>query len=201
MTALDYAGSAATASSFERGSIPRSQRDQVLRTRGPAGSATDGDSTPSWPSESHRRLDDAFRQYLSERSATRLDVEEVAALVGGATRLRRSALSLRSLATMAESEHRLESCARNLNGELLALQSWYITLGYALANGRPIPPPHVRDRDGHGQLLACIRGATRGREPTMLRAAALLLWASQYLDDLWGSRNTSARTHRAWQPQ
>lgn len=132
------------------------------------------------------RLDDAFRQYLSERAATRLDVEEVAVLVGGVTRLRRSALSLRSLAAMADSDDRLGNCARNLDGELLALQSWYITLGYALANDRPIPPPHVRDRDGHGQLLACIRRATRVGKPTTLRAAALLLWASQYLDDLWG---------------
>jgi uncharacterized membrane protein YccC len=154
-----------------------------------------GDNTPAEGEVAQRaqeadaaiaRLDDAFRQYLSERAATRLDVEEVAVLVGGPARLRRAALSLESLAAIAESEHRLESCARNLDGELLALQSWYITLGYALANGRPIPPPHVRDRDGHGQLLACIRGATRGRKPTMLRAAALLLWASQYLDDLWG---------------
>src|SRR5213075_69104 len=34
------------------------------------------------------RLDDAFRQYLAERSATGFDVEDVAALVGGAARVR-----------------------------------------------------------------------------------------------------------------
>jgi uncharacterized membrane protein YccC len=35
------------------------------------------------------RLDDAFRQYLAERSATAVNVEDVAALVGGASRVRR----------------------------------------------------------------------------------------------------------------
>jgi uncharacterized membrane protein YccC len=132
-----------------------------------------------------RRLDDAFRQYVSERSATRLDVEDVAALVGGAARVRRAALSLAELAAMAEDGQRLGSCARNLDGELLALQSWYITLGYALENGRAAPPPHLRDRDGRAQLLACIRSATQQRTPGAVKAAAVLLWASQHLDDLW----------------
>jgi uncharacterized membrane protein YccC len=132
-----------------------------------------------------QRLDDAFHQYLSERSATRLDVEDVAVLVGGASRLRRAALSLASLAAMVEDRQRLAGCARNLDGELLALQSWYITLGYALANGRAVPPPHLRDRDGHAQLLACIQEATQSRQPPTLKAATVLLWASQHLDYLW----------------
>lgn len=40
------------------------------------------------------RLDDAFRQYLSERPAGRLPVSEVATLVSGATRVRRTARAL-----------------------------------------------------------------------------------------------------------
>ncbi|MDO8213684.1 FUSC family protein [Conexibacter sp. CPCC 206217] len=40
------------------------------------------------------RLDDAFRQYLAERPAGRLPVSEVATLVSGATRVRRTARAL-----------------------------------------------------------------------------------------------------------
>jgi uncharacterized membrane protein YccC len=131
------------------------------------------------------RLDDAFRQYLAERSATALDVEDVAALVGGASRVRRAAQSLRSLASMADGKARLERCGENLDRELHALQSWYVALGYALVNDRPVPPPHIRDAEGSSRLLACVRDAARGRDQATVKAALVLLWASQHLDNLW----------------
>jgi uncharacterized membrane protein YccC len=131
------------------------------------------------------RLDDAFRQYLAERSATASNVEDVAALVGGASRVRRAAQSLTSLARMADSTTRLERCGQNLDRELHALQSWYVTLGYALLNRRPMPPPHIRDAEGAGRLLACVREAARGRDKATVNAALVLLWASQHLDNLW----------------
>jgi len=131
------------------------------------------------------RLDDAFRQYLAERSATALNVEDVAALVGGASRVRRAAQSLASLARMADAKTRLEHCGKNLDREIHALQSWYVTLGYALVNGRPAPPPHIRDAEGSRRLLACVRDAARDRDEATVRAALVLLWASQHLDNLW----------------
>jgi uncharacterized membrane protein YccC len=131
------------------------------------------------------RLDDAFRQYLAERSATEVNVEDVAALVGGASRVRRAAQSLTSLARMADGDTRLERCGENLERELHALQSWYVTLGYALVNRRPVPPPHIRDAEGSSRLLACVRDAARGRDEATVMAALVLLWASQHLDNLW----------------
>ena len=131
------------------------------------------------------RLDDAFRQYLAERSATTFDVEDVAALVGGANRVRRAALSLTSLGRMADGGARLERCGENLERELAALQSWYVTLGYALVNRRPVPPPHIRDAEGSRRLLDCVRDAARGRDKATVKAALVLLWASQHLDNLW----------------
>ena len=145
------------------------------------------------------RLDDAFRQYLAERSATEFNVEDVAALVGGASRVRRAAQSLTALARMADGRTRVERCGENLDRELHALQSWYITLGYALVNGRPVPPPHIRDAEGSRRLLACVRDAARGRDKATVRAALVLLWASQHLDNLWrlearlGERANAAR--------
>ncbi len=130
------------------------------------------------------RLDDAFRQYLTERSATEWNVEDVAALVGGASRVRRAAQSLTALGHMVDTT-RLASCGENLKRELRAVHSWYVTLGYALANDRPVPPPHIRDAAGSNRLLACVRDAARHRDEKTVNAALILLWASQHLDNLW----------------
>ena len=145
------------------------------------------------------RLDDAFRQYLAERSATTVNVEDVAALVGGASRVRRAAQSLTALGRMADGTTRLERCGENLDRELHALQSWYVALGYALVNGRPVPPPHIRDAEGSSRLLACVRDAARSRDEATVMAGLILLWSSQHLDNLWrleahlGERANAAR--------
>ncbi len=131
------------------------------------------------------RLDDAFRQYLTERSASAIDVDDVAALVAGATRVNRAAQSLAALGQLAGGGARLATCARNLDRELHALQSWYVTLGYDIVNGRPVPPPHLRDGEGRSRLLACIRQAAGGGDEPDVRASLVLLWVSQHLDSLW----------------
>ena len=131
------------------------------------------------------RLDDAFRQYLAERSATKLNVEDVAAIVGGASRVRRAAQSLSSLGSLMDGEVRLARCGANLDRELHALQSWYVAFGYALENDRTVPPPHIRDTDGRTRLLACVGEAARRRDKATTHAALMLLWTSQHLDNLW----------------
>jgi uncharacterized membrane protein YccC len=131
------------------------------------------------------RLDDAFRQYLGERTATDFNVEDVAALVGAATRVRRAGQSLTFLGQMAGGEARLERCGRNLDRELHALQSWYMALGYVLENRRGVPPPHIRDAKGSTRLLACLRDAAHGADQPTLKSALVLLWAGQHLDNLW----------------
>jgi len=131
------------------------------------------------------RLDDAFRQYLTERSASELNVEDVAAFVGGAARVRRAAQSLASLGHMTDGETRLERCGENLDRELHALQSWYVALGYAIVNRRTVPPPHIRDNEGRSRLLACVRDAARAGDKTTVNAALVLLWTSQHIDNLW----------------
>jgi hypothetical protein len=98
------------------------------------------------------RLDDAFQQYLAERSATAYNVEDVAALVGGAARVRRAAQSLAALGRMTEGNERVGRCARDLEGELHALHAWYIALGYALTNRRQGTPTRIGD-NGQGLVL------------------------------------------------
>jgi len=131
------------------------------------------------------RLDDAFRQYLAERSATAYNVEDVAALVGGAARVRRAAQSLGALGSMTDPNKHLGHCARNLDGELEALRAWYTAFGSALVERSEVPPPHVRDTEGGSRLLACVRDAASGRDKATVNAALGLLWSSQHLENLW----------------
>jgi hypothetical protein len=103
------------------------------------------------------------------------------------------------LGRMADGKTRLRRCGENLDLELHALQSWYVALGYALVNDRPVPPPHIRDTEGKSRLLACVRDAARGHDKETVEAALVLLWASQHLDNLWrleahlGERSNAAR--------
>jgi len=131
------------------------------------------------------RLDDAFRQYLAERTATEFNVEDVAALVGGASRVRRAAQSLAALGRMVDGGARLSRCGANLDREIQALHAWYVTLGYSLVNERPLPPPHIRDSEGRSRLLLCVREAAGAGDKASVHAALVLLWTSQHLDNLW----------------
>jgi uncharacterized membrane protein YccC len=131
-----------------------------------------------------RRLDEAFRQYLGERSATRVNPEDIAALVGGASRVRRAAESLTALARMADRDTRLDGCGQNLNRELGALQTWYSAFGFALMNGGAVPPPHIHDGEGTRQLLSCVRDAARDHGKATINAGVALLVAAQHLENL-----------------
>lgn len=131
-----------------------------------------------------RRLDETFRQYLGERSATPVNPEDIAALVSGASRVRRAAESLTALARMADGDARLDSCGQNLNRELQALRTWYSAFGFALMNGGAVPPPQIQDADGARQLLSCVRDAALHRGKATVNAGVALLLASQHLENL-----------------
>jgi uncharacterized membrane protein YccC len=130
-------------------------------------------------------LEDAFRQYLADRSATKMNVESVATLVAGAARVRRAAQSLSALSSTVEGNEGLARCGQNLDGEVNAARAWYVTLGDSLLHASPVPPPHVRDAEGRRRLLDCVRDAVAGTDETKRRPALALLWASQHLDNLW----------------
>jgi uncharacterized membrane protein YccC len=146
------------------------------------------------------RLDDAFRQYLTERSPEIAGRETVATLVAGAGRVRRAAQSLSALARAGEGDS-LARCGANLDAEVHALRSWYVTLGDSLVHSTAVPPPHVRDTDGRRRLLECVREALTAGDATRRRAALSLLWASQHLDTLWQLEQHLGRAGRAYGPR
>ena len=130
------------------------------------------------------RLDDTFRVYLTERAATAFNVEDVAALVSSAVRLRRSGESLAALAEMGGGGAARADCGSNLEGELNAMQAWYVSLGRALVELRTVPSAHLPDNVGRRRLLDCIRTAARSRDKPTLHAMLLLLSAAEHLENL-----------------
>ncbi len=128
------------------------------------------------------RLDDAFRQYLIERSATRMNAEDVAALVSCASRLRRAAQSLAALSTTPDPAT-LRRCGERLDPEVEVMRSWFVALGYALVTSGEAAGPHLRDRDGRRAAFDCARTAAQG-DPPAQRASLTLLWAVEHLEVL-----------------
>ena len=149
-----------------------------------AGSGTAATAATAAAAAAHR-LDDAYRQSLAERAARPDDSEDIGALVAGAARLRRAGQSLSALASMRDNHDSLRPCSANLDVEVNAVRTWYVTLGDALVNGTSVPPPHVRDAEGRHRLVDCVREALATGDKAKMRPALDLIWASQHLDVLW----------------
>ncbi|HEY7174671.1 MAG TPA: FUSC family protein, partial [Micromonosporaceae bacterium] len=100
------------------------------------------------------RLDDAFRQYLAERGAKRVDLEDVAALTNGASRLRLAGEAVASL-RRAFPDTAPEVPDADLEGPIQALKmrttqvaSWYSALGNVISGEStqlPSLEPDVRE--------------------------------------------------------
>jgi uncharacterized membrane protein YccC len=130
------------------------------------------------------RLDDAFRQYLSELSGNRARLEDVATLLAGATRLRLAAYSLSTLAGLSDGSPGRERLRRTLDQEGRRLRSWYVALGDSIVEARRPPAPDDGDRDGPLRLLGYAREPVARDSGSGAALALMLLWASQDLANL-----------------
>ena len=130
------------------------------------------------------RLDDAFRQYLSELSGNRARLEDVATLLAGATRLRLAAYSLSTLAGLSDGSPGRERLRRTLDHEGRRLRSWYVALGDSIVEARRPPAPDDGDRDGPLRLLGYAREPVARDSGSGAALALMLLWASQDLANL-----------------
>jgi hypothetical protein len=129
------------------------------------------------------RLDDAFREYLAESRARQANLEGVATLVAGTTRMRLAAYSLSTLTPAPAGGPRIDQCAQALAADVDALHSWYFSLADALVDRTAIPPPHPRDDDATN-VARCVRQALATGDDSIVGPAVSLLWASQHLDNL-----------------
>ena len=133
------------------------------------------------------RLDDAFRQYLAERSAKRMNPESAARLVAGAARVLRTGRSMAALTEMTagpELGASLGPYRESLDGQVQAVRLWYVTLGDSLANGTPVPPPQSVDPENRRRLLRYVRDSIASGQAPARHRALLVVWASQHLEML-----------------
>jgi uncharacterized membrane protein YccC len=130
------------------------------------------------------RLDDAFRQYLTERSATNVNLDGVGTLVAGAVRMRRTAQSLAALGRMLNSDEHPTRGGESLDAEADEVRTWYVALGDALVHERTVPPPQTRDLSIRRRLLESVHGALASGDERKIGPALVLLWGSQHLDHL-----------------
>ena len=158
--------------------------------RGPAADAVRSARTAARAAA--HRLDDAFRQFLAERGAERLDRESVGTLVAGATRVRLAGYSLLMMLRWGEVPHG-GRCAGALDGEVESLRSWYEALGDALERSAAAPPPHPRDVEGGRRVLQCLREAVADGDRDRIRAAIGLVLASEHLGNLQRLESDLAR--------
>ena len=129
------------------------------------------------------RLDDAFRQYLTEPSARRTNLDALTTLVSGAVRMRLGAYSMSTLAP-TPAEGSLESCGEALVADARALDAWYAAFAEALSRRVPVGSPG-RDGGAVSPVIDCVGHALSGGQRAAPDAALSLLWASEHLDGLW----------------
>jgi uncharacterized membrane protein YccC len=134
------------------------------------------------------RLDDAFRQFLSERGAKVVSVETVANLFTGANRIRLAAYVLVTLpgVPIEPGQSELESVAvagAVLRDSYATSHRWFEEFGEMLAGRRDsLDPPPVLDATLHNVLRTAIDDASARRRGDRLRGALQMLWADQILE-------------------
>ena len=130
------------------------------------------------------RLDDAFRHYLAERSAKRLDLGDVGTLVSGAGHLRRTALSLTGLGLRVDGAAVPGDDGVRLSADADGVHRWYCRLATALVDGDNPPPVGAPDATGRRHLALRVGRAAAGGSSEEIHGAVMLLWASEHLDNL-----------------
>ena len=125
------------------------------------------------------RLDDAYRQFLAEPGRERLDMESIATLVTGATRLRLGAHSLTTIAGETGPWDRVGV----LDSEATAIRSWYLSLAEAIRGSVPGPPPEDDDA-GSREVLRYLGEAVAHGDADRIRSAVGAALASDHLRNL-----------------
>jgi uncharacterized membrane protein YccC len=134
------------------------------------------------------RLDDAFRQFLSERGAKVVPIEIVANLFTGSNRIRLAAYTLSTLPVLAPEPgaQEIESVAvagAVLRDSYASSHRWYEEFAEMLAGQRESLdslPDH--DETLHGALRTAVEDARAQRRADRLRAMLQMLWADELLE-------------------
>ncbi|MBS1883423.1 MAG: FUSC family protein [Actinobacteria bacterium] len=147
-------------------------------------------------SEAALRLDETVREYLAENGSARRDLDALARLVGGATRVRRvaqlmhNAASLAPLAPLDSQAAWVAAACGPFDQEWVSRRDWFEEFGKAIGTGKgpPAPEPGAPlraagptsrlNREGGPQVV--LDGARPGAVPPGLAIA----WAERHLESL-----------------
>ena len=140
---------------------------------------------------SHRaymRMDDAFRQYLTERGAKTVSVETVANLFTGSNRLRLAAFTLATLPIPPRAPDQPDLEAVTIAGAVLRdsyaiSHRWYEEFGELLDDRREtLDPPPVQDVVLDDVLIRAFEEARAQGRGDRLRSVLQMLWARNLLE-------------------
>jgi uncharacterized membrane protein YccC len=137
------------------------------------------------------RLDEALRQYLAEQGTKRVPLESVAALAGGATRVRLAGAAINELHQQAPhgvvvpfGDEELEAPTDLLQRRADDVSEWYAELADVISGRTDRLPPPDGTPNG-GSFLDVVLPAVHGcGDPDRARRAEQLLWSGQYLGDV-----------------
>jgi uncharacterized membrane protein YccC len=146
--------------------------------------------TPSRPgdhsaqaSAAARRLDDTFRNYLSERGAKRVRLSEVTKLVTGVAGVRLAADAVLDLwnddvphsGDRSAARRELESATENLTG-------WFDRFADSLIGSSAVPEPLAPDRVADGRLVQAVGQDLRAPAGETSATGVLVIWTGDHLD-------------------
>ena len=135
------------------------------------------------------RLDDAFRQFLTERGAKVVPVETVAKLFTGSNRIRLAAFTLATLPELPSGpgQPELESVAiagAVLRDSFASSHRWYEEFADVLTDRRDsVDAPPVHDGTLHDVLQQAFDDARARRRGDRLRKTLQMLWADELLEN------------------
>jgi hypothetical protein len=134
------------------------------------------------------RLDDAYRQFLTERGAKVIPVADVANLFTGSNRIRLAAYTLDALPAPPVEQGRTELESVSVAGAVLrdsyaSSHRWYEEFAEVLSGRRgSLDPPPPYDETLHGTLSSAFEDARKGRRDDRLRCLLQMLWAEEILE-------------------
>jgi uncharacterized membrane protein YccC len=130
-----------------------------------------------------RRLDDAFRGYVSERGSKRLELAEVTSLVSGVMAIRLAGDSVLDLWDRDGAPAGDRSAARR---ELLAaagsMTAWYDQLAAGLAGHEDVPDPLPADAGADGRLVEAVGTDLRDSDGQATATGIRVIWTGDHLD-------------------
>ena len=139
------------------------------------------------------RLDDAYRQFLAEPGQEQFDLDSIATVVTGATRLR---LAGHSLTTIATETGRWDGRGI-LDREVTAVRGWYLGLADAIRQTGPVPAPEDGRDVRRGEVLRGLDEAVAEDSRYGIRLAVGAALAIDHVGNLRGLESHLAHAVRA----